>query len=53
VGQSIRSMAEYAFSTFKRTLGGHVAARKWENVAREVARKVAIYNALLAAAGGA
>ncbi len=53
VGQSIRSMVEYVFSTFKRTLGGHVAARKWENAVKEVARKVAIYNALLAAAGGA
>jgi len=53
VGQSIRSVAEYAFSRFKRTLGGHVAARKWENAVNEVARKIAIYNALLAAAGGA
>jgi len=51
VGQSIRSMVEYVFSTFKRTLGGHVAARKWENAVKEVARKVAIYNVLLAAAG--
>jgi len=35
----------------RRTLGGHVVARKWENAVKEVARKVAIYNALLAAAG--
>jgi len=53
VGQSIRSMVEYVFSTSRRTLGGHVAARKRENAAREVARKVAIHSALLAAAGGA
>jgi len=53
VGQSIRSMVEYVFSTFKRTLGGHVAARKWENAVKEVARKVAIHSALQAAAGGA
>jgi len=53
VGQSIRPMVEYVFSTSRRTLGGHVAARKRENAAREVARKVAIHSALLAAAGGA
>jgi len=44
-------MGECAFSAFKRTFENHVAARKWENVAREVARKVAIYNALLATGG--
>jgi len=33
-GQSIRPMAGCAFSTSRRTLGGHVAARKWENAAR-------------------
>jgi len=46
-------MAGCVFSTFKRTLGGHVVARKRENAVKEVARKVAIYSALLAAAGGA
>jgi len=53
VGQSIRSMVGHVFSTSRRTLGGHVAARKWENAVKEVARKVAIHSALLAAAGGA
>ncbi|MDD9842464.1 MAG: hypothetical protein OXU85_00995 [Thaumarchaeota archaeon] len=53
VGYSTRSRSEYVFSSFKRTLGGHVAARKWENVVMEVARKVAIHNAVLEAARGA
>jgi len=52
VGQSVRSRAEYVFSAFKRTLGGHVSARKWENVVKEVTRKISIHNALLAATGG-
>jgi len=53
VGYSTRSRSEYVFSSFKRTFGGHVAARKWENVVMEVARKVAIHNAVLEAARGA
>jgi len=53
VGQSVRSRIGHVFSAFKRMFGGHVAARKWENVVKEVARKIAIYNAILEAAGGA
>jgi len=53
VGYSTRSRSEYVFSSFKRTLGGHVAARKWENVVMEVVRKVAIHSAVLEAARGA
>jgi len=53
VGQPIMSMAGYVFSTSRRTLAGHVAARKWKNAVKEVARKVAIHSALQAAAGGA
>ena len=53
VGYSTRSRSEYVFSSSRRTLGGHVAARKWENVVMEVARKVAIHNAVLEAARGA
>jgi len=48
-----RSRSEYVFSSSRRTFGGHVAARKWENVVMEVARKVAIHNAVLEAARGA
>ena len=51
VGHSARSGSEYVFSSSKRTLGGHVAARKWENVVIEVTGKVATYNAPLEATG--
>jgi len=47
------SRSECVFSSSRRTLGGNVTARKWENVVMEVARKVAIYNAVLEAARGA
>ena len=53
VSHSARSRPEYVFSSFRRTLDGNAAARKWANVVAEVTRKVAIYNALLEASGEA
>ena len=50
VGHSTRSRSEYVFWSSRRTPGGHVAARKWENVVMGAARKVAIHSAVLEAA---
>lgn len=47
VGQSVKSMAVYVFSSSRRMFGGHMTARKWENGVLEVARKIVIYNAIL------
>jgi len=46
-GYGRRWAAETAFSTFKRLFGEHVRARSLENIARELAAKVALYNTLL------
>jgi len=51
VGQPVRPVAGCAIPASRRTLGGHVAARRRENAARGAGRKVAIHAALLAAAG--
>jgi len=46
-GYGRRWAAETAFSTFKRLFGEHSTARTMENIARELAAKVALYNTLL------
>jgi hypothetical protein len=38
---------ETAYSTFKRLFGGHSLARSFENIARELVGKVALYNVLV------
>ena len=38
---------ETAYSTFKRLFGEHSLARSFENIARELAGKVALYNLLV------
>ena len=46
-----RSRSEHVLSFSKRTLGGHAVARKWKNVVINVIFMIAIYTALLEAAG--
>jgi hypothetical protein len=47
IGYGQRWMAETAFSTFKRTFGEFVRAKKFENMISEMALKVFTYNLLI------
>jgi hypothetical protein len=46
-GYGRRWAVETAYSTFKRLFGGHSLARSFENIARELVGKVALYNVLV------
>jgi len=46
-GYGRRWAVETAYSTFKRVFGEHSLARSFENIARELAGKVALYNMLV------
>jgi hypothetical protein len=46
-GYGRRWAVETAYSTFKRLFGEHSLARSFENIARELAGKVALYNVLV------
>jgi IS5 family transposase len=46
-GYGQRWQAETAFSTYKRTFGEYVAARKFENMVNEISLKVYTYNMLI------
>ena len=46
-GYGRRWAVETAYSTFKRLFGEHSLARSFENIARELAGKVALYNMLV------
>jgi hypothetical protein len=46
-GYGQRWAVETAYSTFKRVFGEHSLARSFENIARELAGKVALYNMLV------
>ena len=46
-GYERRWAVETAYSTFKRLFGEHSLARSFENIARELAGKVALYNVLV------
>ena len=46
-GYGQRWQAETAFSTYKRTFGEHVSARKFENMVNEISLKVFAYNLLI------
>ena len=46
-GYGRRWAVETAYSTFKRLFGEHSLARSFENIARELADKVALYNMLV------
>jgi IS5 family transposase len=46
-GYGRRWAVETAYSTFKRLFGGHSLARSFENIARELMGKVALYNVLV------
>ena len=47
VGYGRRWAVEAAYSTFKRLFGEHSLARSFENIARELAGKVSLYNMLV------
>jgi len=47
VGYGRRWAVETAYSTFKRLFGEHSLARSFENIARELAGKVSLYNMLV------
>ena len=42
-----RWLVEIAFSSIKRLLGEKVSAVKWENIVREIAAKIALYNRII------
>ena len=44
LGYNRRWVAEGVFSIFKRMLGEHGTALKWENIVQEIRLKVALYN---------
>ena len=44
---SLRWIAESAFSWMKRVFGEYVAAKKLENIIREITLKVFLYNLLI------
>jgi hypothetical protein len=46
-GYGRRWAVETAYSTFKRLFGEHSLARSLENIVRELAGKVAVYNMLV------
>jgi hypothetical protein len=48
-GYGRRWAVETAYSTFKRLFGEHSLARSFENIARELVGKVALYNMLVRA----
>jgi len=47
-GYGQRWMAETVFSSFKRTFGEHVSAKRSENMTRELMAKANLYNAFIA-----
>jgi hypothetical protein len=46
-GYGRRWAVETAYSTFKRLFGEHSLARSFENIARELVGKVALYNMMV------